>query len=195
MDTPSAYQDLLDASTRDSLPNLRECHALFEAANTPTETRRHGRVVEILATTLARDLTLSGLSLDIDLVSAAALLHDIAKGHPHHADAGADMVRAAGFPALVDPIAHHMALPANHGVLDETAVVYLADKLVAGQTSVSLEERFAPALKRFADDPAALDGARRRLSDARAIRRAMEDLGVFPPPVTTGFSLTREVTP
>ncbi|MCF8480375.1 MAG: NTP transferase domain-containing protein [Rhodospirillum sp.] len=181
MDDPEEYQAQRGILPTHYLPNLRECHALFEAANTPTETRRHGRAVAALATALTNDLARLDHPLDIGLVQAAALLHDIAKGHPHHASLGAERVRAAGFPALTDIIAHHMSLPEGHNALDETAVVYLADKLIIGEAPVSLEDRFAPALTRFAQNPAALEGVQRRLSDARAIVRAMGDLGVFPP--------------
>jgi putative nucleotidyltransferase with HDIG domain len=193
MDDPAEYRDQCRILSTHYLPNLRECHALFEAADTPTETRRHGRAVATLATTLARDLALMDHPLDIGLVQAAALLHDIAKGHPHHASVGAEMVRVAGFPALTDVIAHHMSLPENHNALDETAVVYLADKLISGETPVSLEDRFAPALRRFAHKPAALEGVWRRLSDARAIHHAMEDLGVSPPVASPTLQTMREV--
>ena len=57
---------------------------------------------------------------------------------------------------------------------DHGAVVYLADKLVQGETRVSLETRFAPGLDRFAGDPSALAGVRRRLASARAIFEAIE---------------------
>lgn len=74
-----------------------------------------------------------------------------------------------------------MNLAFDAGRLDEGAVVYLADKLVQGETRVSLEARFAPALDRFAGDPSALAGVRRRLASARAIFEAIEarigDLG------------------
>jgi hypothetical protein len=67
-----------------------------------------------------------------------------------------------------------MNLDFDVGRLDEGAVVYLADKLVQGETRVSLETRFGPALERFANDPSALAGVRRRLDSARAIYAEVE---------------------
>ena len=58
--------------------------------------------------------------------------------------------------------------------IDESAVVYLADKLIQGEARVWLETRFAPAFTRFAGDAGALAGARQRYADAEAILSAVE---------------------
>jgi hypothetical protein len=100
-------------------------------------------------------------------------LHDIAKGLPRHAETGAAMVDAFGFPELTDAVARHSDLGGDDR-LDETAVVYLADKLVQGERRVSLDDRFLPALTRFARDPQAFAGANRRYAEARGIEAAIE---------------------
>jgi hypothetical protein len=83
-------------------------------------------------------------------------------------------LREFGFSELAAPVARHMKFSFDAGRLDESAVVYLADKLVRGETRVSLETRFASALDRFAGDPSALAGVRRRLASARAVCAAVE---------------------
>ena len=83
------------------------------------------------------------------------------------------MVSAFGFPVLADAIARHADLGGGAG-LDEAAVVHLADKLVAGESRVSLEARFVPALTRFANDPEAFAAASRRYAEAKAIEEAVE---------------------
>ena len=174
MDTPRDHRELSAALAGQAVPNGAECLAMFEAADTPMPVRRHGRAVADLAVSLAGRLNRAGLSLDIARIRAAALLHDIAKGCPHHAAAGARMVRDFGFPGLFEIIDCHMALPARPVAIDETAVVYLADKLVSGERRVSLDQRFAPAMERFAGNEEACAGARRRLADARAIVALMK---------------------
>jgi hypothetical protein len=67
-----------------------------------------------------------------------------------------------------------MSFAFDSGRLDETAIVYLADKLVKGEARVSLKQRFAAALEHFGDDPASLAGVRRRLVSAEAIAKALE---------------------
>jgi molybdenum cofactor cytidylyltransferase len=174
MDRRDDYRLLAAALSGHRLPDVAECETMFDAASTPEPTRRHGRAVAALATRLARRLQAAGEPIDPDLARAAALVHDIAKGRRRHAEAGAALLREFGFPELAAPIARHMSLAFDGGHLDECALVYLADKLVQGETRVSLEARFSAALERFGADPSALAGVRRRLDSARAIRVALE---------------------
>ncbi len=174
MDCPDDYRRLLAALPHHHAPDADECEAMLEAASAPEPVRRHCRAVAALATHLARQLKEAGERLDVDLVQAAALVHDIAKGRPDHAEAGAALVREFGFPAVADVAARHQTIEFDGNSIDEGAVVYLADKLVQGETRVSLETRFAPGFARFASEPEALAGAKRRYADAQAIFRAVE---------------------
>ena len=173
MDRYDDYRLLAAALAGHRAPDVAECEAMFDAAATPEATRRHGRAVAALATSLARRLQAAGEAIDPDLARAAALVHDIAKGRRRHAEAGAALLREFGFPEVAAPVARHMNFSFD-GRLDESAIVYLADKLVQGETRVSPETRFAPGLDRFAGDPSALAGVRRRLASARAICAAVE---------------------
>ena len=174
MDRGDDYRRLAAALAGHRTPEVAECETMFDAASTPEATRRHGRAVAALATSFARRLQAAGEAIDPDLARAAALVHDIAKGRRRHAEAGAALLREFGFPEIAAPVARHMNFTFDAGRLDEGAVVYLADKLVQGETRVSLETRFAPGLDRFAGDPSALAGVRRRLASARAIAKAVE---------------------
>jgi len=174
MDRRDDYRRLAAALAGHRTPDVAECETMFDAASTPEATRRHGRAVATLAISFARRLQAAGEAVDPDLARAAALVHDIAKGRRRHAEAGAALLREFGFPEIAAPVARHMNLAFDAGRLDESAVVYLADKLVRGETRVTLETRFAPGLDRFAGDPSALAGVRRRLASARAIAKAFE---------------------
>jgi len=174
IDTPEDYRRCLVEFVRHHLPNDEECEAMLAAASAPEPVRRHCRAVAALATNLSRRLRDAGEPLDTDFVRAAAWLHDIAKGAPHHAEAGAMLVSGFGFPELAPAVARHMQAPEDATRLDEGSIVYLADKLVQGERAVSLEARFGPALARFADDREALAGARRRFAGALALRAAIE---------------------
>ena len=174
MDRRDDYRLLAAALPGRRVPDVAECETMFDAASTPEATRRHGRAVAALAAILARRLQAAGEAIDPDLTGAAALVHDIAKGRRRHAEAGAALLREFGFPEVAAPVACHMNLAFDAGRLNECAVVYLADKLVQGESRVSLETRFGSALDRFANDPSALAGVQRRLDSARAIRAALE---------------------
>lgn len=175
MDCPEDYRRLLGMLAHRHVPDADECEAMLEAAVTPEPVRRHCRVVATFAMSLARQLNEAGMRLDASLATAAALVHDIAKGRRHHATAGAALMHEYGFPGVADVVARHMTIDFD-GRIDESAVVYLADKLVQGEGLVPLETRFAPAFARFAGEPKALAGAQRRYADAQAILSAIESL-------------------
>ena len=164
---------LVAALAHHHVPDAEECEAILDVAAAPEPVRRHCRAVAALATRLARQLNEAGVPLEAHLVRAAALVHDIAKGRPDHAEAGAALVREFGFPGVADVVAQHMSI-AFDGKIDESAVVYLADKLIQGEVPVRLETRFAPAFTRFAGDAGALASARQRYADAEAILSAVE---------------------
>jgi len=156
-------------------PDEAECAAMQDAIGTPEPTRRHCAVVAELAVEIANRLASRGVSIDVDAVRAGALLHDVAKSEPDHAAAGARHVAAFGFDDVARIVASHMQIAYEPGqAIDERHLVFLADKLVNGERRVSLEERFAPAFKAFAADPAALAGAQRRRAVVAAVLASVE---------------------
>jgi molybdenum cofactor cytidylyltransferase len=174
MDCVGDYRRALEALERQQAPDDEECEAMLEAAGTPEPVRRHCRKVGEMARCLAVILNKTGAQLNPCLAAAAGLVHDIAKGQPLHDEAGAALMRGFGFPAVADAVASHTTIVFDGSRVDEAAIVYLADKMFRGETRIRLEERFAPALARFADDPCALTGVKRRLADARAIMSAID---------------------
>ena len=95
-----------------------------------------------------------GQCLCVPLVVAAALLHDVARAEPRHGDAGAGAARAPRLRARRPLVRRHMRLGDAAGDdLDETQVVYLADKLVQDDRIVGVDARFAVRLARYAGDP------------------------------------------
>jgi membrane-bound lytic murein transglycosylase B len=101
-------------------------------------------------------------------------LHDIAKGRPAHADAGAARLAGLGYPDLAGIVARHMDFELAGAPLDAAAVVFIADKLVREDRRISLETRFQPAFARFVGQPEALAGAQRRYRSALQVLRAIE---------------------
>ena len=175
MDYPDDYRHLAAALPHRLHPDAAECEAMLEAAGTPEPTRRHSRVVTQLAVDIATRLTAKGHALDCAAVLAGALLHDIAKGDPDHAAAGARRVSAFGFAEVAEIVAVHMECALEPGeAVDPRHVVCLADKLVKGERLVGIEERFAPAFSAFASDPAALAGVRRRHAAVAGVLAAVE---------------------
>lgn len=175
MDTPQAYAQLTERCRYRHVPNPTECEAMLDLCGTCDAVRRHGRAVASIACALGQHLD----EIDLPLLNAASLLHDIAKAHPHHAQAGADQLTQFGYPLVAQIVRPHMDLDFQQAQLDAAALLYLADKLVCEDRRVSLEARFQPAFNRFGAHPEALAGAQRRYHTACLICNALEQrLGV-----------------
>ncbi len=158
------------------LPGEDRCLAILGERDAPVELVRHSRSVAAVAAALTVALNERGQHLCLPLVAAAALLHDVARGEPDHAEAGAALLAAMGYPRVAAIVRRHVD-PDSDAVsdVDEAEVVYLADKLVLGERIVAPEERFAPRLRELSRDPVALAAARARLDVALAVRRRVEE--------------------
>jgi molybdenum cofactor cytidylyltransferase len=176
MDTPEDYRNLCRRLNRQSIPSETECeHLLAHEFALPVRTVVHCRQVALIAKHLANELRNKGLDIDQDLVQAAALLHDCARREPHHARAGEKALRSLGFPEVAEVVGQHMDLaePETDDITP-AQLVYLADKLIAGDRRVSLEERFAEKQHRFVNKPELLAKVTTRLQVARHIQQKLE---------------------
>ena len=116
--------------------------SLLAAAGTPERVRAHCRAV---ATEAARLADLLPLTLDRELLTCAALLHDLARTKRDHAKTGAIWLRDLGYESAAELVEqHHDLMKAE---LNEAALLFLADKRVQGMEVVSIEERFARSEK------------------------------------------------
>jgi len=194
-DTPDDLARLRERASREALPDVRRCLALLAARSVPRERIAHSLVVAGVATSLTAALNARGQHLVAPLVSAGALLHDIARDRPHHAGAGADLLGDLGYPRVAAVVRPHARLGDRVAdEPDEAQVVYLADKLVQGTQVVGLDARFAARFARYAGDAGALAGVRERKEEAqRVLRRVEQVLGapideVLPEGSATGGS-------
>lgn len=174
IDTADDYQAVRRLAGR-RCPTGGECGEILSRLAVPDAVVRHGRAVAGVARELAVRLNRAGLCLDEELVAAAALLHDLAKGRPDHPRRGARLIERLGYPHVAAIIAaHHDIAFAAGQPPDEAAVVHLADKLVKNDRIVPLEDRFACLREKFAADAAARAAAENRLAVAKRIAVQVE---------------------
>jgi len=170
MDDAGAYVRLAGLAARERVPEPAACRELLARLGTPAPVVAHSAAVADVARRLGAALRTSGVCLDLKLLAAAALLHDVARAAPAHAEAGADVLDAEGYPRVAAVARFHMQLPGPPPDLPgEREVLYLADKLTVGSRTIDLDGKRRRAEALFASDPAALDAARMRLEAARAI--------------------------
>jgi len=177
MDDAAAYERLAALAARERVPAPAACLELLARLGTPAPVVAHSVAVAGVAQRLGAALRASGLCLDLKLLEASALLHDIARATPAHSEAGAAMIDAEGFPRVAAVVRYHMQLPGPPpAVPGEREVLYLADKLTIGNRTVDLDGKRERAEALFANDPEALDAARDRLETARVIGARIETL-------------------
>ena len=173
MDTQSDFDALRALAGRRDIPTPTECEAMLAAHNVAESVLQHSRKVARVAFRIADALHAAGFAIDLDMVRAGALLHDMAKRQTKHAESAAADLHAVGMHRVAAVVAAHTEMTFD-GTIDERAIVYLADKLVADDRLVTLDERFRRTLDRFRDHADALAAARGRKIAAEHIAAAIE---------------------
>jgi len=176
MDTPSDYRRLLERSARVGIPTAAECRVLLEnVLGVEADIRAHCEKVADLAALLAGELNRAGHRIDVELLTAAGLLHDLARKEPDHARAAAAFLRDRDLGVVAELVASHMDMIVEEGSpVTPGEVLYLADKLVRGDRMVTLKERFAVALERHAHEPEILRRIAERMKTSQAVQTRLE---------------------
>ena len=124
----------------------------------------HSMEVANVALYLSTELNKRGQRIDLLLVEAASLLHDLTKTDSFktkedHAWTGSRLLKEIGYEEVGEVVAQHIWL--SHDVdpllVSEEEVVNYADKRVMHDRIVSLEERFNDLRDRYGRDQKAMD--------------------------------------
>jgi predicted hydrolase (HD superfamily) len=164
-----------------SEPALTAEDALYimRVLETPDNVVRHCQAVGAVAEALARALKPHVPAIDVARVLAGGLLHDMTRLIPAHALVAEQVLSNLGLPELGAVVGEHMVLhperPAALAVT-EHEVVYLADKLVADDELVGLDERQARALRKMGPEPGGAERIAARIADARVISQKIEGI-------------------
>jgi putative nucleotidyltransferase with HDIG domain len=134
------------------VPTYTEAVALWKTYQLPEIKQQHSLLVAKLALYFASKLTeKKPVTIQTDVLFAAALLHDIDKNIPHregerHPDTGVRILTDSGMPEVARMVKTHPL----HAILDpaiapatwEEKLLFLSDKMTKHET-ISVEERFA----------------------------------------------------
>ncbi len=152
------YRKLCACWPRRYYPAQAACQAFYDLAGTPEAVQQHCAAVAQKAVELGQLLQQRGVSVQLKALESAALLHDVCRTQENHAQAGAAFLRRYGLCEVADLVAMHMDWPQEQPViLNEAALLYLADKLVTGNQQISLRQRFAEKEKKFQQQPEVLE--------------------------------------
>ena len=146
------------------IPSREECLRLMERYGMLGNIVAHSLEVSRVALFLSAELNKRGQKIDLGLVEAASLLHDIAKTEclrtrKDHTQAGYDLLREIGYEKVGEIVAQHVWLNGEEDSisLSEEEVVNYADKRVRHDEIVTLEERFRDLKDRYGKDQRSID--------------------------------------
>jgi molybdenum cofactor cytidylyltransferase len=177
MDTAKDYQNISVKLAR--FPSEEECLKLLKDAKVNERVMLHSKEVARIAVKISEYLNSANAcsKLNLGLVMAAGLLHDIARERPSHAQAGAEIISGLGYAEAAAVAALHMDIDNNAAeALGEAAIVYLADKMVKESTIVSLEERLSQSMAKFGHDADAVRNIKDRYNKAKSIKNKVEEI-------------------
>lgn len=140
-----------------NIPSEKQCLELLKKYEVPENIIRHSKLVDNVAMYLGRRLKEKGININLKLLHAASLLHDIAKikclgkNEKDHGKEARKILENEGFPDVGKVIEAHQL---NHLVEGKTKtweqkILNYADKR-AGEKIISLDERFAYLKSRYA---------------------------------------------
>ena len=151
-----------------------QCGKIHSERGLPQRLVTHMETVADIALLFAEHLNSRGARIHLDLLYSAALLHDIAKGESDHAGKGRVILEGMGYHRIGSIIGEHMNI-FHPEILDEAALLYLADKMISGSTVLPLDTRCRRSLEKYVGHPEILENVRHRFASAARIRKMVEE--------------------
>lgn len=147
-----------------NIPGERGCIALLEKYSTPHHIIRHSQKVWEVGKFLGESMVERNHSIDLRLLRASCLLHDIGKfpcilsGAKNHDMMGKEILQKEGLSNVGEIVSQHVILkgPKNRSISEEHIVFY-ADKRVVHDEIVSLENRFVYLLNTYGKTSGAVE--------------------------------------
>ena len=146
------------------IPTREECLRLMARYGMLENIVSHSLEVAKVALFISSELNKRGQGIDLVLVEAASLLHDLAKTEclktkEDHALTGAQLLKGMGYERIGEIVAQHIWLRGTGDPLrvTEEEVVNYSDKRVMHDSVVSLEERFRDLKERYGCNQKAMD--------------------------------------
>ena len=138
-------------------PNRTTCLQMMDNYDMLPNIKDHSILVADLASIIGCELNKNGSELDLDLIEAAALLHDITKTESiktgeNHCKSGGKLLRNLGYQRISEIVEQHVLPDKIEGDVSEEEVVCYADKRILHDKIVSLDERFEYLLERYGEN-------------------------------------------
>ena len=171
-----------------NIPTQRECYELIREMGMMDHIVAHSEQVCRVAVCLSEKLIFQGINLNLELIQASALLHDITKTrsfrtHENHAETGGEFLQKRGFSEVGHVIAQHVKLDTYvaSGSPVEAEIVNYADKRVLHDQIVLLADRLAYILERYGDGIKSRERIMGLWAKSKALEKKIFSCLSFPP--------------
>ena len=150
-----------------------EIFGLYLEFSTPGNVMRHCSAVAKVASTIAASLNEHGYDLDLELIHAVGLVHDVARTQARHWDIAADRLADMGYIEESILVRNHMTGAGYHDIaeVNEMDMIWLGDRLVKEDEYVGIDERFEYIIEKARNM-----GAEDRVDDILASKADMKRL-------------------
>ena len=125
-------------------PTKEECIRLWDKYETPPHIRQHCEAVALVACAVGEKLIEKGYDLDMDLIYAAGMLHDVVRLAEDHEKEGAAIMRQLGYEQEAKIIEVHMHYDPFSPLesVNETDMVCLGDRVVIEHHFAGIDKRY-----------------------------------------------------
>lgn len=138
-----------------NIPAREECLEILNEYKVPENVINHCIMVNKIAVFLAKKLKEKGIDVNIELVDAASLLHDVGRTgekeqypNPVHLERGYERLKEK-YPAVADTIRVHGLLLLDRAKTWEQKIANYADKRAWEHEVVSLQKRISSIERRY----------------------------------------------
>jgi putative nucleotidyltransferase with HDIG domain len=165
-DDPEAVAGLVTAcflppGRQGAVPDREACYGLWARYAMLPNIILHSLMVAQVAARVAAALVRAGHDLDLPLIEAGALLHDIAKteclaSRCNHAERGQEILLGLGLPGVAEVVADHIdpvKTVDKAGLVSPSTVVNYADKRVLHDRVTSIPDRIEDLVVRYTTAP------------------------------------------
>lgn len=139
------------------IPTVDQCFELMKKYGMLENIKAHSIMVEKVANVIAREIIKTGTDVSMSRITAGALMHDIGKTpclntRDDHAAMGSEICIINHFEEIADIVREHVIIKGFNQEADvnETEIIYYADKRINHDRVVSLDERLEHLLIRYA---------------------------------------------
>lgn len=155
-------------------PSDEEIRFIYRDLELEENIIKHMVNVMNIAKILTSSLEDIGYRLDWELLRAASLLHDIKRKEKNHELKSAKYMEKLGYKGLSEIIKNHNSYREIKGKINESDILYLADKYSLEDKFVSIDQRFNASLKKCNNEEA-LYYHNKRYEYAKNIEKIIEE--------------------